>query len=413
MNTRPRLPLLLAAVLLLFSIQAYSQNSRPGTISGYVFSNDSETPLYDVHVSIPELGREISTDSTGFYTLIAVQSGRHDIVFYRSGYETCTLEGTMVIPGNETDADCYMRQKSVAGENRFQYREEKGVFEGRVVDTRDQRPVPAVRVMIEETNQFQVTDRDGYFRFHDVDSGIYTVVLQHRDFMEKRFDRVYFDADRATPEIFELDTRPNQQLAERDNEDRQAPPPPQSSSQYAFRTAQPEYSAQSDSYQQDYSGMPMGDGGMGNGPGMGGGPITGGMNQGGGMGGSPGMAGGMGGGPGMGSGGGMGGPPGNNNQYRNGNAEKSYPGLTIYGQVYYADDTSKPVNHCRVSLRKSGQTVLTDRYGRFQLVAPHPGEYEVIVSCTGRVSETYTVQLSSRSDRRELQIFLKSQRSKW
>lgn len=59
---------------------------------------------------------------------------------------------------------------------------------GFVVDSVNNNPIPLANVKLLPTTQFQQTTTDGAYRFDDLDSGYYTLTIEHEMFTPKRYD---------------------------------------------------------------------------------------------------------------------------------------------------------------------------------------------------------------------------------
>lgn len=83
---------------LIFSCPVYAQKSNSFTISGYVKEAGSGELLPGVTVYVPALGKGVTTNSYGFYSL-TLPAGKHEIKFTFVGYEP--FNKTLELDGDE------------------------------------------------------------------------------------------------------------------------------------------------------------------------------------------------------------------------------------------------------------------------------------------------------------------------
>ncbi len=215
MLTRPSFSLRIILLLLVLIVpQAYSQNSRPGTLSGYVYNEYSGVPLENVRVVIPELQQETLTDEGGYYSLSGVEHGRYNVIFFYPGFVTKTLTGMMIIPGNESEVNCYLDTRDAyhdvsamsAEESKWQQAKNKrrpsrpapSSILGQVVAADNGEPVYLCKVYVPGQKTYALSKPGGRFWMEKLYPGSYTVIAEHPGFETSRISAVAVDADKET-----------------------------------------------------------------------------------------------------------------------------------------------------------------------------------------------------------------------
>jgi len=134
--------------------------------AGRVGDAETNRPLSDAVVELPELGIRIVTDASGRFALAAIPEGSHVIRAARLGYED--LVGTVEIPGNP---DFVMLMSPAEVTDPFA----RGQVVGRVLDG-PERALPDVEVsVVGQPRASTLSNQAGRFTIRDVDPGLLVV----------------------------------------------------------------------------------------------------------------------------------------------------------------------------------------------------------------------------------------------
>ncbi|MDQ2695926.1 MAG: carboxypeptidase regulatory-like domain-containing protein, partial [Pseudomonadota bacterium] len=153
---------------------------EPGTIVGQVVASENNAPIEGV--AITYAGGATATDANGNYTITGIASGNQTIRASAIGREA--QERTVVVPANGTvTAD-------------FALQPEHGAIEGEVLDAVTSAPI--VGATVSYSGRSTVTNNIGFYIFHDVQPGTYTVTASASNYLSSSFDVSVVDGFETT-----------------------------------------------------------------------------------------------------------------------------------------------------------------------------------------------------------------------
>jgi large repetitive protein len=139
-----------------------------GTIAGTVTDSVTTDPIAGVTVSIETLG-STTTGADGTYSLTDVPAGTWTVSYTRTSYRAAQKSVTVTI-SQTTVQDVAMSAPA------------EGTVEGQVRNQTSGGLQAGVHVTLTETERTTDTDANGYYKFTNVASGIYTVLFTLTDY---------------------------------------------------------------------------------------------------------------------------------------------------------------------------------------------------------------------------------------
>ncbi len=147
-----------------------------GTVYGFV-TDEEYTPVEGVEITIAgEEGMVTYTNSAGYYIVTDLLPGDYSLVFTRAGYESRSISCN-IVAGKKIALDQVLKR----------YEAKKGIIRGLVVDYLTNEPLVA-QVTIVDLNNSVYSDKNGFFEFEEVPTGIYLLKIQAINYVTSQTD---------------------------------------------------------------------------------------------------------------------------------------------------------------------------------------------------------------------------------